>query len=153
MRNILHKILLFTLTLACVAGCMSAAGAAEVPEVSVFPCASDYFDAWRYEASAAGNGDIYIYFKVTSTRTMTSLGVSSIAIYKELPNNAGYTMVHSYNRYNTPSLLGSGTMYHSFSTTYDAVVGEKYYASFAFYAANSSGSETQYRSTAVITIT
>ncbi len=154
MRAIAKTYLIFLLILACLLGCMPSADAAEALDPSISPYASDYFNSWRCEASPAGNGNIYIYFKVTATRTMSKLGVSSIAIYKELPNNAGYTMVHSYNSYSTSGLLGSGLFVHSYSTTYQAEVGGKYYASFAFYAENASGgSETRYYSTLVITVT
>ena len=90
MRAIAKTYLIFLLILACLLGCMPSADAAEAPDPSISPYASDYFNSWRCEASPAGNGNIYIYFKVTATSTMSKLGVSSIAIYKELPNNAGY---------------------------------------------------------------
>lgn len=154
MRAVTRTCLIILLIVANLIGCTLLAEAAEEPNTTITPYASDYFDSWRCSASPAGNGNIYIYFKVTATRTMSKLGVSSIAIYKELPNNAGYTMVHSYNSYSTSGLLGSGLFVHSYSTTYQAEVGGKYYASFAFYAENASGgSETRYYSTLVITVT
>ncbi|MBQ8587359.1 MAG: hypothetical protein IJ453_04670 [Oscillospiraceae bacterium] len=154
MKSFLRKTLLFLLLSACLLGCISPAAAAEVPDSGISPQASDFFNNIRYEASPIGNGKLHIYFKVIATDTMAKLGATSVAIYKELPNSAGYSMVHSYNAYSSPSTLGTNTMFFSFSTDYSADVGANYYASFAFYAQESDGSdETEYYYSLVVKIT
>lgn len=154
MKSFLRKILLFLLLTACLLGCISPAAAAEVPDPGISPQASDFFNEIRYEASPIGNGKLHIYFKVRATCTMAKLGATSVAIYKELPNSAGYSMVHSYNAYSNPPTLGTNVLVFSFSTDYSADVGANYYASFAFYAKKSDGSdETEYYYTLVVKIT
>lgn len=154
MKSFLRKILLFLLLSACLLGCISPAAAAEVPDTGISPQASDFFANVRYEASPIGNGKLHIYFKVSAVHTMARLGATSVAIYKELPNSAGYSMVHSYNAYSNPPTLGTNVTIFSFSTDYSADVGANYYASFAFYAQESDGSdETEYYYSLVVKIT
>lgn len=154
MKSFLRKILLFLLLTACLLGCISPAAAAEVPDPGISPQASTFFDSLRYEVSPIGNGKLHVYFKVNATQNMAKLGATSVAIYKELPNGAGYSMVHSYNAYSNPPTLGTNVMVFSFSTDYSADVGANYYASIAFYAKKNDGSdETEYYYTLVVKVT
>lgn len=127
---------------------------ADAAEPELMPRASAYFSWIEWDITPIGNGDIQVYMGVGATGIMTKIGASSIAIYEKLPGATGFTMVHVFNQYNTPKLLGTNKGTHIAEPIYtEGVAGAQYYASIAYYAENSSGNESLYRSTTIITAT
>lgn len=123
-------------------------------EPEIMPRASAYFSRIEWDLTPIGNGDLLVYMGAYATGYMTKLGASSIAIFEKLPDAMGFTMVHVFNQYNTPDLLGTNKGTYIYEPIYtEGVAGAQYYASIAFYAENTSGSETLYRSTPIVTAT
>lgn len=127
---------------------------ADAVEPELMPRASAYFSRIEWDLTPIGNGDIQVYMTACATGYMTKLGATSIAIYEKLPDAMGFTMVHVFNQDNTPNLLGTNKGSHIAEPIYtEGVAGAQYYASIAFYAENTSGSETLYRTTLIVTAT
>ena len=125
---------------------------AAAPEI--MPRASAYFSRIDWNLTPIGNGDLQIYTATYATNYMTKLGASSVAIYEKLPGATSFTMVHVFNRYNSPDALGTNKVTYVYEPIYTkGVAGAQYYASIAFYAENSAGSETLYRATPIVTAT
>jgi hypothetical protein len=103
--------------------------------------ASNYFNAYSASISKSST-TITISFSVTATGTMTTLGVSSIEIYKRNPNSVSWTYVTTLNSSNTSGLTRTNHFTYTSSAVYTGETGKEYYAKVTFYAANSGGSET-----------
>lgn len=96
--------------------------------------------------SKAGNGKINIFFDVTATGKMVTLGAESIALYKS--NGSYVTTLYSSNYDN---MLGSNAAWYSSSVSYSAESGQTYYAIITFYADSGSVSSTATYTTASVT--
>ena len=126
----------------------------DAAEPEIMPRASAYFFCIEWDLTPIGNGDLQVFTAVYATDVMTKLGASSIAIYEKLPDATSFTMVHVFNRYNSPDALGTNKYTYVYEPVYTkGVAGAQYYASIAFYAENSAGSETLYRTTLIVTAT
>ena len=126
----------------------------DAAEPEIMPRASAYFSCIEWNLTPIGNGDLQVYVDICATGTMTKLGASSVAIYEKLPGATSFTMVHVFNRYNSPDALGTNEYTYVYEPVYTkGVAGAQYYASIAFYAENSAGSETLYRTTLIVTAT
>lgn len=126
----------------------------DAAEPEIMPRASAYFSRIDWDLTPIGNGDLQVFTAVYATDVMTKLGASSVAIYEKLPGATSFTMVHVFNRYNSPDALGTNKYTYVYEPVYTkGVAGAQYYASIAFYAENSAGSETLYRTTLIVTAT
>lgn len=121
-----------------------------VPVACAAARASDYFAFTDAVAYAEENGKILIEADVCATETMDEVGVKSITIYEKQPDGY-YDDVKTYTRYNTSGMIATNIYEHFKSITYQGTIGKKYYATIAFYAKNSDGSETLYCDTNVVT--
>ena len=99
--------------------------------------ASDYI-SYVYAYTSINNGYVKVYFAITGTGTMTSLGATEIFIY-----DSDDDLVAMLDSSNTSGLMGYNRGYYSNTVTgLSAVSGEHYYAIVGFKAANSSGYDT-----------
>ena len=121
-----------------------------VPMACAAARASAYFAVTDAVAYAEENGKILIEADVCATGMMDEIGVKSITIY-EKQSDGYYDSVKTYTRDNTSGMIRTNNYDHFKSLTYQGTVGTKYYATIAFYAKNSSGSETLYCDTNVVT--
>lgn len=121
-----------------------------VPVACAAARASDFFAVTDAVAYAEENGKILIEADVCATETMDEVGVKSITIY-EKQSDGYYDDVKTYTRYNTSGMIATNIYEHFKSITYQGTIGKKYYATIAFYAKNSDGSETLYCDTNVVT--
>lgn len=121
-----------------------------VPMACAATRASAYFAVTSAVAYAEEGGKILIEADVCATRTMDEVGVKSITIYEQ-QSDGYYDDVKTYTRYNTSGMIATNIYEHFKSITYQGTIGKKYYATIAFYAKNSSGSETLYCDTNVVT--
>ena len=121
-----------------------------VPMACAAARASAYFAVTDAVAYAEENGKILIEADVCATGMMDEIGVKSITIY-EKQSDGYYDSVKTYTRDNTSGMIRTNNYEHFKSLTYQGTVGTKYYATIAFYAKNSSGSETLYCDTNVVT--
>lgn len=121
-----------------------------VPVACAAARASDYFAVTDAVAYAEENGKILIEADVCATETMDEIGVKSITIY-EKQSDGYYDDVKTYTRYNTSGMIATNIYEHFKSITYQGTIGKKYYAEIGFYAKNSSGSETLYYDTNIVT--
>ena len=121
-----------------------------VPMACAAARASAYFAITHAVAYAVKNGKILIEADVCATGMMDEIGVKSITIY-EKQSNGYYDDVKTYTRYNTSGMISTNNYEHFKSITYQGTIGKKYYAEIGFYAKNSSGSETLYYDTNIVT--
>ena len=99
--------------------------------------ASDYIFSVYADVTRIGNS-VDIYFTITATGVMTSVGATDIAIF----NNHG-NCVALLNSSNTTGLMGSNCSFYFNTITWNgAVTGDRYYAIVFFKAENSSGYDT-----------
>ncbi len=99
--------------------------------------ASNYI-SYVYAHTSINNGYVKVYFAITGTGTMDSLGATAILIY-----DSDDDCVACLDSSNTSGLMGYNRGYYSNTVTGPiAVSGEHYYAIVGFKAANSSGYDT-----------
>lgn len=101
-------------------------GANAVEQV-VQPRASDYLSSYSAYVSASGGGKIKVYFSVSGTGYIDSIGAKSIAIY-ESANNSSWTWVKTFNSASTTSMMSYNDAYHSGYVSYQGVAGRYYKA-------------------------
>jgi hypothetical protein len=107
--------------------------------------ASDYITNTAVGISKSGL-TITVDYSITGTGNMTSIGASSIVIYK----NSSPVYTFSYPA--VSALRSSNTYVHSSSVRYTGTTGNTYYAVVNFYAGNSNGSDTRARTTVSMTL-
>jgi hypothetical protein len=101
------------------------------------PNASAYIHSY-YARTQIVNGDVQVYYRITGTGTMTSIGATGILIY-----DSDDDCVAVLNSSNTTGLMGSNTVFYSNTVTgLSAVSGERYYAIVGFKAENVTGYDT-----------
>lgn len=106
--------------------------------------ASAYFDYTSVYVENLGGGTLNIQIHVLSTGTMQEVGASQITIY-EKQSNGNYSPVFTFTRENYPSLITRNRISYITAVTYYGDPGKSYYALAAFYAKNTSGSQTLWR--------
>lgn len=107
------------------------------------PYASSYLDSYNAYVYPAGNGKIQVWFTVTGTRRMDTLGTLTIKIYQST-NQTSWTWVESFTNDITPSMLGYDTYYHSGHVDYQGVAGRYYRAYVCVWAGKDGGGDTRY---------
>ena len=99
--------------------------------------ASDYINSCYADVTRIGNS-VDVYFTITGTGLMTSIGATDIAIF----NNHG-KCVALLNSSNTTGLMGTNRYFYSNTITWNgAVTGDQYYAIVFFKAEDSNGYDT-----------
>lgn len=116
-------------------------GAATVEAVQ--PRASSYLDSYNAYVYPAGNGKIQVWFTVTGTRYMDTLGALTIQIY-ESTNNSTWTWKKSFSNGNYPSMIGYDDYYHSGHVDYQGVAGRYYRAYVTVWAGKDGDGDTRY---------
>lgn len=111
-----------------------------------FPIENPYITSKSGYIEPTGNGNIRIHFSVSANNTMSTLGASSIALYK---SNGEYVTTFSSNNYS--NMLTSDTYTYSSSISYKAVSGQTYYAVITLYADNGASNSTAIFTTASAT--
>jgi hypothetical protein len=107
-----------------------------VAAVSAAARASDYIETYSASISRSGT-TVTVNYAIIGTGSMTSIGASSIVIYRNGVSVATFS-------YPTVSALrSSNTFTHDSNVYYTGTSGNTYYAVITFYAGNSSGSDTR----------
>ena len=107
------------------------------------PRASDYLDSYNAYVYPAGNGKIQVWFTVTGTTYMDTLGTLTIKIY-ESRDNSNWTWVKSYSNGNYPQMIGYNDYYHSGHVDYQGVAGRYYKAYVCVWAGEGNDGDTRY---------
>lgn len=110
---------------------------------TVQPCASYYLDSYNAYVYPAGNGQIQVWFTVTGTGYMETLGALTIKIY-ESKDNCTWTWVKSYSNGNYPEMLGYNDYFYSSHVDYQGVAGMYYKAYVCIWAGEDGGGDTRY---------
>lgn len=121
-----------------------------VPAFGTETRGSAYFSAHSVSATPIGNGKIAFEFDIIATHTMTELGATSIAVYRE-NSNGTHTLMRTYNQSNTSGLYTTNNYSWYGRVDYQGVVGNEYYAVISMYCENASGRESKVRTTYVVT--
>ncbi len=101
------------------------------------PRASAYISSCYADVTRIGNS-VDVYFTITGTGLMTSIGATSISIYNNHGNCVAYLTPS-----NTTGLMGSNRISYSNTITWNgAVTGDQYYAIVGFKAEDSNGYDT-----------
>ena len=116
----------------------------------VMPRASEYFSFTDVRAYATGNGKVLIEIDINATRMMDEVGASVVHIY-EKQTNGTYKEVYKYTKEAYPNLIVEDSFFGYVDITYQGTSGKEYYAIVGCYAKNSTGSETLYFYTNVVT--
>lgn len=127
---------------------LSLPGVAFAAEVN--PRASYYFSCTDVRAYAEPGSKILIEIDVDATHTMQEVGASYVYIY-ERQSDGSYDVVYTYTKEAYPSLIWRNSSCAYVDVTYQGTAGKKYYALVGCYARDSSGAETRYYETYVVT--
>lgn len=110
---------------------------------TVQPRASYYLSSYNAYVYPAGNGKIQVWFSVTGTDDMDTLGALTIQIY-ESTNNSTWTWKKSFSNGNYPSMVGYDDYYHSGHVDYQGVAGRYYRAYVCIWAGKDGDGDTRY---------
>ena len=102
--------------------------------------ASDYFSATDVRAYAKSGGKILFEIDVEATHTMQELGASEVYIYEE-QDDGSWDNVYTFTMDEHSYLIETNTAGAYVDATYQGTVGNKYFATVACYARDSSGAE------------
>ncbi len=119
------------------------AGVSAATVETVQPYASSYLDSYNAYVYPAGNGKIQVWFTVTGTRYMDTLGALTIKIY-ESTDNSTWTWKKSFSNGNYPSMVGYDDYYHSGHVDYQGVAGRYYRAYVCIWAGKDGDGDTRY---------
>lgn len=111
--------------------------------------ASEYFHRTYVSATNAGNGVLRIKVDLAATGTMQELGATEVVVY-EKKSNGSYDDVYTFTRELYPNLITKNRLSYVTYVTYYGSPGKSYYILCAFYAKNSSGSQTLWGSSSVV---
>lgn len=135
-RNLLVRIIALILVLSTLAPlAVSAAG----PQAR----ASSYLNSYSAYVHPAGSGKVQVWYSVTGTDYMDSIGYLTIQIY-ESKDNSTWTWVKSYTNDSTPSMLDYNDYYHSGHVDYNGVAGRYYKAYLCVWAGENGSGDTRY---------
>ena len=108
--------------------------------------ADPYISSMSGGIASEGNGKIKITFSVRAKDIMSTLGATSIVIYK---SDGSYVTTLYSTSY--PSMLTTNARTYSSSVNYNGVSGQNYYAIITFYASTGGGSSSPTYTTSVCT--
>lgn len=112
--------------------------------------ASDYFARTRVWATRQGGGDFIVEYDIVATDFMDDLGASVIFIMEE-QSDGDFEVAYTFESEDMPELIEHDVDVAYGCVTYEGTPGTRYYATFGLYAKNSSGNETIYFDTNIIT--
>lgn len=110
---------------------------------AVQPRSSLYLDSYNAYVYPAGSGKIQVWFTVTGTDDMDTLGALTIRIY-ESTDNINWTWKKSFTNDTTPSMIGYDDYYHSGHVDYQGVAGRYYRAYVTIWAGKDGDGDTRY---------
>ena len=110
---------------------------------TVQPRASDYLSSYNAYVYAAGDGQIQVWFTVTGTEYMDSLGAVTIKIY-ESTDNTNWTWKKSFSNGNYPELIGYNDYFHTGHVDYQGVIGRYYRAYVTIWAGKNGQGDSRY---------
>ena len=109
---------------------------ATAPPITDSPKASAYINN-VYAYGTGGSGSASVYFDITGTGKMTSLGATNIVLYK---SGSGYVSQKQYYYY--PNMMGYNKTYHYDTESFSGLSAGTYYAVVYYKASNSYGYDT-----------
>lgn len=112
--------------------------------------ASEYFSYTAVYATALDDGEILIEYDIDPTHTMLECGAKIVYIFEE-QSDGDFEVVFSYHMDDYPDMIQHDTILGDGEVTYPGTPGKDYYALVGVYAKDSSGSETIYFYTNVVT--
>lgn len=118
-------------------------GASAATVETVQPLASDYLNSYNAYVYPAGSGKIQVWFTVTGTDYMDTLGSLTIRIF-ESTDNSTWKWVKSFTNDTTPSMLGYDDYYHSGHVDYQGVAGRYYRAYVCIWAGKDGIGDARY---------
>lgn len=110
---------------------------------AVQPRSSLYLDSYNAYVYPAGSGKIQVWFTVTGTDDMDTLGALTIRIY-ESTDNMNWTWKESFTNDTTPSMIAYDDYYHSGHVDYQGVAGRYYRAYVTIWAGKDGDGDTRY---------
>ena len=110
---------------------------------TVQPRSSAYLDSYNAYVYPAGNGKIQVWFTVTGTDDMDTIGALTIQIY-ESTDKSNWTWKKSFSNGNYPSMIATGDYYHSGHVDYQGVAGRYYRAYVCIWAGRDGDGDTRY---------
>ena len=112
--------------------------------------ASEYFSYTAVYATALDDGEILIEYDIDPTHTMLECGAKIVYIFEE-QSDGDFEVVFSYHMDDYPEMIQHNSIIGDGEVTYQGTPGLQYYALVGVYAKDSSGSETIYFYTNVVT--
>lgn len=110
---------------------------------TVQPRASDYLDSYNAYVYCAGDGAIQVWFTVTGTEYMDTLGALTIRIY-ESTDGTNWTWKKSFTNDTTTSMIGYNDYYYSGHVDYQGVIGRYYRAYVTIWAGKNGQGDSRY---------
>ena len=110
---------------------------------TVQPRASYYLDSYNAYVYPAGGGKIQVWFTVTGTDDMDTLGSLHISIY-ESTDNSNWTWKKTFTNENNPNMIAYDDYYHSGHVDYQGVAGRYYRAYVCIWAGKNGSGDTRY---------
>lgn len=141
MKKNLRLLALFMALALTLSGVSIAAG-----ENEISPYTNNYIQSLAASVSKSGT-TLYVSFAVYGTGVMKSIGASRIDLYTSSGN-----LVKTFYSSAYATMLGSNCALYSSSVSYPGTKGTTYYAVVTAYAANDTGSGTEYYTTGSITL-
>ena len=116
----------------------AAAAAVSVPSPAQ-PQSDAYIAAYYASIISQSPGTVTVTFRTTGTKTMDTVGATSIVVYKWNSTQPVGSLSSSY----TASMLGHYCTSYGNSYTFTVTPGEEYYAAVKCYASKDGGSSTR----------
>ena len=110
---------------------------------TVQPRSSAYLDSYNAYVYPAGNGKIQVWFTVTGTDDMDTIGSLRIAIY-ESTDKSNWTWKRTFTNQSNPEFIANNDYYHSGHVDYQGVAGRYYRAYVCIWAGRDGDGDTRY---------
>ena len=111
---------------------------------TVQPRASYYLSSYNAYVYSAGNGKIQVWFTVTGTSRMDTIGALTIRIYESENGSNNWTWKKSFTNDTTATMIGYDKTYYSGHVDYQGVVGKYYRAYVTIWAGKDGDGDTRY---------
>ena len=144
MKRILRNSISSVLVLCMMASMLSAFATTTQPGGTR---SSAYLNSYMAGVTVESNGTVTVTVDVDAVVNATKLGARDIYLY-ESTNGVDFTCVKHFNYLNYPYMMGSGWHYCRDAVTYSGIHGRYYFANVYVYAADSTGSDSGFYSTA-----
>ena len=110
---------------------------------TIQPRASYYLDSYSAYVSASGGGKIKVYFSVSGTGYIDSIGAKRIAIYESTDNNT-WNWVKTFTSTGTPSMMSYNDYHHSGYVSYQGVADRYYKAYVTVWGGDNGAGDNRY---------